>query len=191
MSQSTSDSQLAQLLREAISKKRTYAGFWSWPDREVAELDVARDLLESIARESGNDPWKVRSRGAGNDPPDCEAVDEHGKRVGIEVTELVDQQHAGGESTNWSEWDEVKTRAYVGERLARKDDPSKVKGGPYQHYYVILFTDEPMVPARRLRDLLQHVTFGPFRLIDRAWVLASYEPGEAVPHLALKISETS
>ena len=191
MTQSTSGSELVQLLREAIGKKRGYAGFWSWLDREVAELGVARDLLESLARESGNEPWKVRSRGAGNDPPDCEATDNHGKRVGIEVTELVDQQHAGGEPTNWAEWDERKTQAYVRERLARKDDPSKLKGGPYDHYYVILFTDEPMLPARRLRELLQHTTFGPFRLIDRAWAIASYEPGEAVPHVALKISKTS
>jgi len=191
MSRSSSDSQLAQLLREAISKKRAYAGFWSWPDREVAELGVAQDLLESLARESGTKPWKVRSRGVGNDPPDCEATDEHGKRIGIEITELVDQQHAGGESTNWSEWDELKTQEYVAERLASKDDPSHLQGGPYHKYYVILFTDEPMLPARRLRLLLEHATFGPFRLIDGAWVLASYEPGETVPHVALRISKSS
>jgi hypothetical protein len=190
MRESTS-AELRQLIRDVIKRKRQYAGFWTWPDREVAELGVDRDLLESIARESGNKAWKVRSRGAGNDPPDCEATDEHGNRIGIEVTELVDQRHAGGESTNWAEWDELKTRAYVAERLARKDDSSQLNGGPYHHYYVILFTDEPMLPARRLRELLQHATFGPFRLIDGAWVLASYEPGEAVPHVALKISQTS
>jgi len=32
----------------------------------------------------------LRSRGPGNDPPDCEALNLRGERVAIEVTELVD-----------------------------------------------------------------------------------------------------
>jgi len=50
--------ELAHLLRDTIKQKRSYAGFWSWSDREVAKLGVARELLDALANESGTPPWR-------------------------------------------------------------------------------------------------------------------------------------
>jgi len=169
-------SEIVELLEWAIDQKRKYAGFWSWPDREVAERGVAQELLDGIGPHVGGRCLRVRSTGAGNDPPDCVADLEAGGQVGIEVTELVDQAHAGGSPTKWAFWDVDKFRSLINQRLHRKDDPSTVKGGPYVKYIVALHTDEPLLSAAQVREYLQGATFGPFRLIDAAWVVVSHEP---------------
>ena len=182
------DSELADLIRHAIKKKRKYAGFWSWLERDVAEHGVAQEWLNSISNRGCASSWRLRSRGTGHDPPDCEAESESGVRIGIEVTELVDQQHAGGAATNWAKWDAAKLRGHISQRLARKDDPSRVKDGPYARYIVVLFTDEPLLSANRLRKLLDGAEFGPFKLIDAAWVLSFYVPGEGYRSVRLVFS---
>ena len=73
------------------SLTRGYASFFEWPlDRNLAELGVVNYLVASMAADRQNLFANIQSRGRGNDPPDCEATDSQGRRVAIEVTELVD-----------------------------------------------------------------------------------------------------
>ena len=61
-------------------------------DKQENEVEVARVLREEMLRRGEESYDSIRSRRLGNDPPDCEAVSSNQERVGIEVTELVDEQ---------------------------------------------------------------------------------------------------
>jgi hypothetical protein len=91
------------LMRKAVDKQRGYADFFEYPDKDVKEEGIARDLCESLAA-AGTPlarPADLVARGKGNDPPDCEARGIDGSRIAIEVTELVDQK-AGAPSLGQS-----------------------------------------------------------------------------------------
>jgi hypothetical protein len=150
------------------------------------ERGIVRDLLAAVPSEFGPGPLKIRSRGQGNDPPDCEVETASGVLIGIEVSELVDAKHAGGSPTQWAEWDALKLREMVGARLVRKDQAAHIKGGPYARYVLALFTDEPLLSAPALRKHLENDSFGPFRLITDAWILSAPFPGE--PNVPLKLN---
>jgi hypothetical protein len=80
-----------RLLHEAAEKDRGYASFSNWPDRDVKEVGWVSELFRSLQHVEHKSYSRLRSRGQGNDPPDCEAIDSEGRTIGIEVTELVDQ----------------------------------------------------------------------------------------------------
>jgi len=182
-----SQTELAAMLRDVIDQKRGYAGFWDFPDRERAELGVAEELVPSLDLSA---PWCLRSRGLGNDPPDCEAEDAEGRRIGIEVTELVDPDYASGREAGSADWDREETLDAIRTRLARKDSPTELKGGPYDLYVLIMYTDEDMLSPNQLRRLLDDSTFGPCSLIDQAWIVTSYVPNEAYPTIRLTLRAT-
>ena len=58
--------------------------------------------------------------------------------------------------------------------ISRKDDPAKVKGGPYSRYALLIHTDEDLL-ADRLRNVIRNQSFET-RLIDDLYVLISYDP---------------
>jgi hypothetical protein len=144
------EKQLIARIKEAISRSRGYADYFSWPlDRDLEEYGIVQIFSDSLdakgqlffERES------LRGRGRGNDPPDCEAEDLNGNRVGIEVTELVDpvaiENLKNTGVYEWAEWGRTKIVRAIDERLAAKDNPATIKGGPYTHYVVIIHTDVP------------------------------------------------
>src|SRR5690242_7534059 len=77
--------EIARLLRRAVEKQRGIADFFDYPDRDVKETAIAADAFAAAGLPIEN----LTSRGK-NDPPDCQAM-LRGRRVGIELTELVDQ----------------------------------------------------------------------------------------------------
>jgi hypothetical protein len=49
---------------------RPWQGYWYWRDKPVMEQAVAREILT----QAGLELCELRSRDAGEDPPDCEAI---------------------------------------------------------------------------------------------------------------------
>lgn len=152
---------------------REYAGFWTWPDRTIAEKGVVQDWLRTLLGDDKSTHWRLGARGPGRDPPDCVVESPSGYRIGVEVSEIVDEAHAGGPSELWAPWDQGRLSRCVSDRLRRKDVPDRIQGGPYDAYVVILYTDEPMLSPSRARDWTDGELFGPFSLIDAAWLLVS------------------
>jgi hypothetical protein len=183
-------------IKEAIARSRGYADHFCWPpNRDLEEFGIVRTFCESLEREGR--PFlsmeSLRGRGRGNDPPDCEAKDFLGNLVGIEVTELVDpaaiKAFINSEIYAWAEWDRDKLIHAIDERLNAKDKPAQVKGGPYGSYVVIIHTDEPYLNATYVGNLLKDVRFGRRKLIDRAFLLFSYDPNpefRSYPSMELK-----
>lgn len=136
--------------------------------------------LAASAAEAGNSLFeKIKARGRPNDPPDVEALDAQGRRVAVEVTELVDAQAiraARKGHPHWPEWTSVGFRGRVQELLTRKAKRKTfLRGGPYPGgYVVVIFTDEPELRS----DFLRPNLIEPFEGhgVDRAFLLVSYEP---------------
>ena len=187
---------IGRLIREAAARDRGYASFFDWPDRDQKEVGVVLSLFESLLAKEGLHYSKLRTRGQGNDPPDCEAAAPDGKRVGIEVTELVDplgiRNAKAGRRYEWSTWDKAKLESYVLSRIAAKDDPAELKGGPYERYWVVIHCDEPELSHDRVRSLLNGWAGTTTTLADEAFLLFSYDPLHGLcPYIRLPVKRAT
>lgn len=190
------DKELIAQIKEAISHSRGYADHFCWPlDRDLEEYGIVKIFTESLD-DNGQlffDRNSLRERGRGNDPPDCEATDLFGNNIGIEVTELVDpvaiEKLKKSGVYEWAEWDKPKIIRAIDERLKVKDRPSKIKGGPYANYIIIMHTDEPYLNEIYVNSLLKNVIFEKRKLINRAFLLLSYDPKvKKYPYVELTFS---
>lgn len=103
----------------------------------------------------------------------------------------MDQEHAGGDPTDWADWTPDRLRKEIANRLKRKDRRDKIKGGPYEKYVVLLYTDEPMLTMSRVSEFLENSAFGPFDLIDAAWIVTSYHPHESSGRYQLELTPSA
>jgi hypothetical protein len=177
------EKEIAALMRAALEKDRGYASFFGWPiDRDLEEWAVANILHEALLAKSASFFCGLKGRGRGNDPPDCEAADPNGRRVAIEVTELVSgkaiQAYKRGETYEWADWSQEEFLSALSGLLVEKAlRRVKLKEGPYDGgYVVIVYTDEPMLQVEKVRALLQGSALSKPEGIDRAFLLLSYDP---------------
>lgn len=171
---------------------RPHAGYFSWEtDRTVAEQGVLWEFEACLKQQGTLFFSSARHRGSENDPPDCDADDNDGGRVAIEITELVDPSSAAaaraGKHYEWKDWRQNLVRALDG-ILRRKDAPSTIKGGPYTRYVLVIHTDEPWLTVGDARQALVTHVFPETFLITRAYLLMSYDPVEkGCPCIGLRI----
>ena len=177
----------------ANQKKRGYSDFFAWPgDRQLEEWAIVDSLKESLEKANAGFFNTIIARGRGNDPPDCEAILFGGGRVGLEVTELVDpaaiMAFKNGNTDHCAHWDQSKLIRAIAERLEVKDVPNNVKGGPYDYYVLVIHTDEPVLNYDYTHPILSGHFFKYYTLIDRAFLLMSYdEKYECCPFIELNI----
>lgn len=187
------DPEVMKALREAIKRQRPYADYFGFAvDRSIAEVGVAETLCKALASAGQPLATDIKSRGQGNDPPDCEGTGEAGARIGIEVTELVDPDAIvaakAGCVFDWADWTREKLLAEVQGRLSDKDRKlSRARGGPYDTHVVIIHTDEPLLNITRVRTLVDSARFLPMAVVDRAFLLLSYDPkSQSCPYIELE-----
>jgi len=131
------EKEILRLMREARNKDRGYADFFGWgSDRDIEEWGVVTSLSESLESEGNKLFSCLKRRGRPNDPPDCEALDNEGNRIAIEVTELVDgkaiQAYKSGAVYEWADWDKVRFISSLETLLSRKDSRfPELKEPPY------------------------------------------------------------
>lgn len=178
---------------EGLLRSRQYAGFFDWPDRDLAEYGVVESLAKALEKHGALFFSDLKIRGRGSDPPDLEAVDADGQRVAIEVTELVDGEaihaHKIGRTSEIAEWGRQPFLDRVGQLLAKKEASSqRLMGGPYPGgYVVVLHTDETFLTHPAVDEYLKGQTFTGLPSINRAFLLLSYTPGKGYPYFELNI----
>jgi len=190
------EKEILHLMREVRKKARGYADFFGWgSDRDIEEWGVVTSLSESLESEGKNLFSSLKRRGRPNDPPDCEAIDNEGNRIAIEVTELVDgkaiQAYKSGAVYEWADWDKGKFISSLETLLSRKDSRfPELKEPPYDGgYYLVIFTDEPMLDRSTVETYLDGHQFEKPEYLTRAFLLVSYDPGvERCPHYELQFS---
>jgi len=187
--------QIAKAMRAAREKARGYADYFGWAtDRDLEEWGVLTSLFESMDKEGTLPYTNLRMRGRGNDPPDCEGLNTEQKRVAIEVTELVDgdaiKNFKAGAIYEWAEWDRGKFLERLHGLLKQKDEKfPKLLEPPYEGgYAVVVFTDEPELPAQNVLAYLEGHVFTELQHITEALFLVSYDPKEnCCPYFQLNV----
>lgn len=182
--------EIVELMRAARAKSRGYADFFGWrTDRALEETGVLQSLAESMSIAGVEPLWRsIASRGRGCDPPDCEAVDAAGRRVAIEVTELVDEDLLRRYSAakregrampfEWADWSAERFALQLAHLLAKKDVRfPKLKGTPYPGgYQVVLFTDEPALSTSVVEAYMRRLDPMACAHVTAAYLLLSYDP---------------
>ena len=191
---SEEEKEILRLMREARNKARGYADYFGWgSDRDIEEWGVVKNLIESLESEGKNIYHSLTMRGRLNDPPDCEARDYDNNRIAIEVTELVDgkaiQAYNAGAVYEGADWDKNKFLTNLELLLSRKDLRfPELKEPPYDGgYFVVIFTDEPMLDRLAVETYLQGHNFQKPKYLTKAFLIVSYDPGvEKCPHFELQ-----
>ena len=78
----------------------------------------------------------------------------------------------------------------VAKYIAKKDNPQKVKGAPYDEYVLVIYCDEPRVrDCNRLIEYIRGATFPRTALINRAFLLFSFDAWqEYCPYIELNLN---
>lgn len=180
---------------EALRRNRVYAGFFEWsPNRDLAECSVVESLAKSLDSKGKLFFCDLTIRGRGNDPPDLEAIDATGRRIAIEVTELVDENairaHKMGRTREIAEWGRQPFLDGLQRLLLAKNGRCQfLRGGPYPGgYVVVIHTDETFLNWVSVEDHLKGQVFKGLPHIDRAFLLLSYVPGKNYPCFELTTS---
>jgi hypothetical protein len=193
MDNEKSDENAPLTLDQSRYKKRGYSDFFAWPvDRQLEEWAIVDSLKESLEKANAGFFNALMVRGRGKDPPDCEATLAEGGKLGIEVTELVDPAailaYKNGNTGHWAQWGETKLINAIRQRLEVKDVSKNIKGGPYDSYMLVIHTDEPILNFDYTYPLLSKFSFQFYSLIDRAFLLMSYdEKYQCCPYIELII----
>lgn len=188
MSNSDDDSGVSDPNRLSLQRdgRFRHQSYWMWPDRHEEECGNARDVLTEAGIQSRN----LRSRD--EDPPDCEAIID-GCLCGIELTHLIhestrarsiralrekDQGKVPSEGVAYLEWSREGLLGKIQEVIDKKDQPAKVKGGPYSRYILIITTDEFSLDKGSVATMLHGAEFEA-QMITDVFLALSYHP--AIP----------
>jgi hypothetical protein len=127
------------------------------------------------------------------DPPDCEAIGPAGERVGVEVTELVDQSLAGQRpmTTRPKFWEVPEVVTRLDEIIRRKDEKCRHVTG-FARLMLLIHTDEMFLRGYAGDDIFEGVRDTVFdypNRIDEAVFMVSYDARiQSYPFVRLKFS---
>lgn len=162
-------------LVDIIKRQRKHASFFEWPDKEIKEVGVVKRLFESMENACGCPYSSPRS--LEKDPPDCIALDRNGKTVGIEVSELVDQdtvrrfEQGNGDYKLWQKKEALQKL----ESILLQKDRKHYQGGPYSKLVLVIFTDEPFLDPDEVIPVIEKHDFPKTAQISDAYLLFSYD----------------
>jgi len=170
-------------LRERIvsGRMRKYAAFFDCQNKGIKERGIVNQLFSSMW-EAGGCPFSNVAI-AEHDPPDCTATDGNGNTVGIEVSEMVDE-----EAVRRNQQGEQVIRLWGADsvidhlqRILDNKDSKAYQGGPYARLILVVHSDEPeMMPGCYATAIKQH-KFNWTAQIDAAYLLFSYDPSPNRP----------
>jgi hypothetical protein len=151
--------------------------FWDWQDKSEKERGVALQIL----LDAKFDVAEFRSRQ--DDPPDYEGLLD-AQWSAVEVTQLMHEKARAQSMKAMKQQQEQSERYYLWGRddLLRKiqklidvKDRKQYKGGPYQRFVLVIYTDEFILDGATMLQFLDGATFRT-RLMTDVVVGLSYEP---------------
>jgi hypothetical protein len=170
--------------RYYLLHQRGYADRFNWtgPDREdakrVKERGVVLEWLAAVFREGA--PY-ISLESCSPPLPDCLLIDKSGRKVGVEVTELVDKATIERNKQSSYHWKEYSASDFVGavaERLEGKNQKFRrardaAAKRAISEIIIIMHCDEPDLQSRPqfCRDVLLNARFEGYDEIDEAFLL--------------------
>jgi hypothetical protein len=181
----SNESEIVRLMREARHKSRGYAEYWEWAiDKKQAELHAAR-VLTNFVLNTSRDVGKISIEIVENDPPDVLLTLSNGHRVGIEVTELVDEKAIRNAHRRkrlglavdyaFADWGKSRATKSLLSRITVKDKKLASAAGLYDELYLAIVTDETMMDESAANQAVSDLQIST-RFLDRAFLILSYHP---------------
>lgn len=157
---------------------RRYADFFEAPDRDLKERAIVRTLLETFGGELSEGAVDVES--IRPDPPDCVVVTEGGRRIGVEVTELVDEATVRANQIapyRLHPWSTPTTLARLQALIDRKERACADVSG-FDELWLVIHTDELWLQTYAgdpIWNIVRKHTFESTKAFERHFVLVSYD----------------
>lgn len=188
--------ELSEYFATGLEGVRKHAPYFALSEvKQENEADVAHVLRDELVRWGEESYYSIRSRQPGDDPPDCEAVGSNGERVGIEVTEFVDQSAINAAKKGGQYSHQSITPLTVVENISeviRKKGRADVRGETYDRYILIIYCDDPLFLDYESLMAIREAKFDCTNLIDRAYFLTSYDPWKrCCPYIQLALAVDS
>lgn len=171
-------------------RKRKYANFFDWHNKQRKELGVLEDFVKSLRFR--NEAFLSSCQIYEKDPPDCLAYDEKGNIVAFEIVELVSEEavinsEKGENLIHYWENEEVVEKI---QSILRKKDRKQFNGGPYSRIILLIFTDEYTLSYQRCLPIFSSKIFKNISQTNEAFLLFSFDPYENhCPYIRLLLSK--
>jgi hypothetical protein len=171
------DDDILDIMRDALNRSRHYADYWEWDtDPKRAELGVAEKLIEFLGIDGRFDTHERES-------PDLLFLASDGRKIGIEVTELVDGRAAGhnrhaqrkGKPHVEALWNEASVAEEISRRLAIKDQKVAKSAADFDEIWMALATDEPTIDMAMAEKSCAACVIDA-ACLQRAFLLLGYHP---------------
>ena len=173
-----------RLMRESRAKARGYADYWDWRlDRQRSEMEAAEVLQRFLVLHGEQMSGSLQN--VHSDPPDVLLITDDGRRIGIEVTELVDSDAVRrhrvrvdrGEAIvyDWANWTPNSIAREI-HRLAEVKDGKLAKAEcVVDEWQLAIVTDEGMIDESTARKAVDRCRIQVTH-IGRAFFLLGYNP---------------
>ena len=170
---------------EIMSRGHGYAGVFNHQtteDKDIVELSTADEWCNSVAAEFN---LSVAELGLNRpDPPDCYVI-VGGKRLGVELVQLVERMHkqraAQGETPFAGrlfadmQWSKGRLVSRLNDIILEKSE--RYDGKKINVDVLLIHTGEPWLTSKQAQAWLEDVSFQPTANIANAFLLFDYEPG--------------
>jgi hypothetical protein len=179
-------SEVVRLMREARDKSRGYSEYWEWKlDKRQAELHAAHVIANYLLLNSHQEEGKVSLNIVERDPPDALMIMADGRRIGIEITELVDEKaikraHRSKRERlsldfDCAHWDSDRTRQFLVAQITAKDNKLAAVAAAYDELLLVVVTDETMIDEPTAAAAVSNISVSTC-FLDRAFLVLSYHP---------------
>ena len=184
-----SDRESHAILKKSIENDRGYASFWEFSvdrisSKRCKELAVAQVLIGFLRRT--HEEYVGEMLIPECDPPDILIRAERNRTIGVEVSEIVDQdsveRHRNAKdrdnkmlATEWAQWSPESCSKKIAQIIERKDRQLKSVSFSLDKIILGIFTDEPIIDEAMSRNLANEEEFYAEN-ISSAFLVLSYRP---------------
>lgn len=171
------EEELLNVLAQAQARSRHYADYWEWAvDRKRAERGVAEALIEQLGVEGRFDT-------ATRETPDLALLTNDGRKIGIEVAEIVDERAAAinrhaekkRQPRVWALWSDVALAKTLNHWVRVKDNKIGPNADHFDEVWLVLATDEPTIDMA-MAERACATCEASAKHVQRAFVILGHHP---------------
>jgi hypothetical protein len=200
-------------IKAIFTNPKTPYRLWTCPDpkltnrqqKQRAEYGVATQFCEAIEAIEGKEIFKRTTKINTNDPPDIIIEKNDGSKIGLEVSELLDEEVQRARVETWRKegryyerkrWEQEELINKIQKRIEEKNVYNKPEfnGGPYDSKIFVIYSVDTSVSAyfRDLATIIYKREFGPVSRFDEIYFLTTPAPMRRNPQICkLRLKSSS
>jgi hypothetical protein len=164
-------------LLENLNLPRKYASFYNWDNKNEKEIGICSSFIRVIFNEDDIESLDLVSK----DPPDCLLILK-GQKIGIELTELVDQKEIEKNIKCKGQfvpcfWGKTEVENELNRIITSKEKKAKDKmHHQYDDYILLIHSDEPKIDRNKIPEIIAEYDPPITSIIKHIYLMLSYEP---------------